>query len=68
MGIKKLASVKGIDINDTLKVEKGNAISAMWDLLMHKPVEIRESYQSKIMQAKTSGEIAVIMKDVRDQI
>lgn len=60
--------ISGIDINDTLRNEKGNAISAMWDLLMHKPVEIRESYQSKIMQARTSGEIAVIMKDVRDQI
>jgi hypothetical protein len=60
--------LSGIDIHDTLRVEKADAIKAMWELLMHRPIDVREKFERQIRDAKTSGEIAVIMKDVRDQI
>lgn len=61
------ATIKlGINEKDTLKNEKAQAATAAWDLLCCHPKQVKEDYVNRITNAKNSGQISQILREVRD--
>lgn len=56
----------GVDDNDIFKNEKTQASVAAYDLLCCHPKEVRMMYVTKITNARSSGEISQILREVRD--
>ena len=57
---------RGINEDDTLKQEKTQASIAAWDLLCCHPKQVKEKYVNRIKNAKNSGQISQILREVRD--
>lgn len=57
---------RGINEDDTLKQEKAQASIAAWDLLCCHPKQTKEEYVNRIKNAKNSGQISQILREVRD--
>ena len=60
--------VEGVDPKDSLKVEKSEAITAMRQLLCAQSESVRNNFQNRIMDAKNSAQISIILREVRDLI